>query len=64
MTGKGSKTRTVPVGGKARTALKAWTQVRTQLAAPEEKALFVGARGRRIAPGGGGGSRHGRGAVA
>jgi integrase/recombinase XerC len=51
VTGKGSKTRTVPVGAKARTALKAWTQVRAQLAAPEEKALFVGARGRRIAPG-------------
>jgi integrase/recombinase XerC len=51
VTGKGSKTRTVPVGARARTALKAWTQVRAQLAAPEEKALFVGARGRRIAPG-------------
>jgi integrase/recombinase XerC len=51
VTGKGSKTRTVPVGARARTALKAWTQVRAQLAAPAEKALFVGARGRRIAPG-------------
>jgi integrase/recombinase XerC len=51
VTGKGSKTRTVPVGMKARQALKAWTQVRAQLAAPEEKALFVGARGKRIAPG-------------
>ena len=50
VTGKGSKTRTVPVGAKARAAIKAWTQVRAQLAAPEEKALFVGARGRRIAP--------------
>jgi integrase/recombinase XerC len=51
VTGKGSKTRTVPVGMKAREALKAWTRVRAQLAAPEEKALFVGARGKRIAPG-------------
>ncbi|HJT60470.1 MAG TPA: tyrosine-type recombinase/integrase, partial [Burkholderiales bacterium] len=51
VTGKGSKTRTVPVGARARAALKAWTQVRAELAAPEEKALFVGARGRRIAPG-------------
>lgn len=51
VTGKGSKTRTVPVGAKARTALKAWLQIRPQLAAPQEKALFVGARGRRIAPG-------------
>jgi len=51
VTGKGSKTRTVPVGAKARAALTAWTRVRAQLAAPGEKALFVGARGRRIAPG-------------
>ena len=51
VTGKGSKTRTVPVGAKARAALKSWLQVRSQLAAPDEKALFVGARGRRIAPG-------------
>jgi integrase/recombinase XerC len=51
VTGKGSKTRTVPVGAKARTALNAWTQVRAKLAAPGEKALFVGARGRRIATG-------------
>jgi integrase/recombinase XerC len=50
VTGKGSKTRTVPVGTKARVALKAWLGVRAQLAHPDEKALFVGARGRRIAP--------------
>jgi integrase/recombinase XerC len=50
VTGKGAKTRTVPVGAKAREALAAWLQVRAQLAAPNEKALFVGARGRRIAP--------------
>lgn len=51
VTGKGRKTRTVPVGARARHALQAWIGVRAQLAAPEEKALFVGARGRRIAPG-------------
>jgi integrase/recombinase XerC len=50
VTGKGSKTRTVPVGAKARDALKAWLAARSQLAAPEERALFVGARGRRINP--------------
>jgi integrase/recombinase XerC len=49
VTGKGSKTRTVPVGAKARAALKAWLEVRSQIGAPAEKALFVGARGRRIA---------------
>jgi len=48
VTGKGSKTRTVPVGGKARTAVAAWLGERTVLAKPQETALFVGARGRRI----------------
>jgi len=50
VTGKGSKTRSVPVGAKAREALRAWLDVRTRIARPDEKALFVGARGRRIAP--------------
>jgi integrase/recombinase XerC len=50
VTGKGSKTRTVPVGAKARDALRAWLEVRAQRAAPREKALFVGVRGRRISP--------------
>ena len=50
VTGKGSKTRTVPVGAKAREALTAWVNARAQLAAPGERALFVGSRGRRIAP--------------
>jgi integrase/recombinase XerC len=49
VTGKGSKTRTVPVGAKARHALAAWLNARAQLAAPGERALFVGGRGRRIA---------------
>jgi integrase/recombinase XerC len=51
VTGKGAKTRTVPVGSRARAALRDWLKVRAQLAAPEERALFVGARGRRIAHG-------------
>ena len=50
VTGKGSKTRTVPVGAKARAALEGWLAIRSQVAAPDESALFVGARGRRIAP--------------
>jgi len=50
VTGKGSKTRSVPVGAKAREALKRWLDARVRLARPDERALFVGARGRRIAP--------------
>ena len=51
VTGKGRKTRTVPVGGRAREAMRDWLKARALLAAPQERALFVGARGRRIAPG-------------
>jgi integrase/recombinase XerC len=51
VTGKGAKTRTVPVGGRARDALREWLKTRALLASPQERALFVGARGRRIAPG-------------
>ena len=50
VTGKGGKTRTGPVGAKAREAIGRWLAVRPQLAAAGERALFVGARGRRIAP--------------
>jgi integrase/recombinase XerC len=45
VTGKGSKTRIVPVGGHALTALKAWLPVREELARAGEKALFVGRDG-------------------
>ncbi len=48
VTGKGSKTRSVPVGARAREALKKWLACRASLAAKGERALFVGARGRRI----------------
>ena len=50
VTGKGSKSRTVPVGAKAREALRSWIDLRAQLAAGDETAMFVGARGRRISP--------------
>jgi len=50
VTGKGAKTRTVPVGARAREALRHWLGARARLAAGHERALFVGARGRRIAP--------------
>jgi len=51
VTGKGGKTRSVPVGAKARAAIEAWLQVRALLARAEVPALFVGARGERIAAG-------------
>jgi integrase/recombinase XerC len=50
VTGKGSKTRVVPVGRHAREAIGAWLKARAQLAAPEATAMFVGVRGERIAP--------------
>ncbi|MEJ2760434.1 MAG: tyrosine recombinase XerC [Gammaproteobacteria bacterium] len=48
--GKGSKTRHVPVGSHAREALRDWLKVRGEMAGPEETALFVSRRGRRISP--------------
>ncbi|MFA7299825.1 MAG: tyrosine recombinase XerC [Sideroxydans sp.] len=50
VTGKGSKTRIVPMGSHALTALHAWLAVREQLAKPEETALFIGRNGKRITP--------------
>lgn len=47
--GKGGKRRSTPLGRAAAEALQAWLAVRPQLAAPGEPALFVGARGHRLA---------------
>jgi len=47
--GKGSKERIVPFGSKADTALRAWLAIRGEVAPnPEEEALFVNYRGKRI----------------
>jgi integrase/recombinase XerC len=46
--GKGSKRRSVPVGGPALEALKAWGEARGQLARATEPALFVSRRGTRL----------------
>jgi integrase/recombinase XerC len=46
--GKGNKRRSVPVGAAALQALKAWWPLRALLAHPDELALWVGARGRRL----------------
>ncbi|HUL95802.1 MAG TPA: tyrosine recombinase XerC [Usitatibacter sp.] len=50
VTGKGSKTRIVPVGAPALAALAAWRAIRDATARPGEAALFVGRSGRRLAP--------------
>lgn len=50
VTGKGAKSRRVPVGGKALAAIAAWRRVRDQFAGPEEPALFVSQRGTRLRP--------------
>ncbi len=46
--GKGKKMRLCPLTEPAKEALLAWFQVRGQLAHTEERALFVGARGKRL----------------
>ncbi len=50
VTGKGSKTRIVPLGSHAVAAMQAWLAVRDEIAKPDETALFVGAKGARISP--------------
>lgn len=50
VTGKGARTRRVPVGAKAREAVLHWLRVRANLAAAGEPALFVSRRGGRIHP--------------
>ena len=46
--GKGNKKRMLPIGSKAIQAIQEWIKVRSQLASPEEEALFVGNRGNRL----------------
>lgn len=49
VTGKRNKTRVVPIGRKALEAIQTWLDLRGKIALPDEKALFVGPRGKRIA---------------
>jgi integrase/recombinase XerC len=48
VTGKGGKTRIVPVGSKALHALRAWLEVRSRMPAADPQALFVNPRGTRL----------------
>ena len=48
VTGKGAKTRIVPVGRQAHAAIKLWLGQRVQSVAPGEPALFIGRNGRRL----------------
>lgn len=48
VTGKGSKTRELPIGRYACKALQAWLNQRRELAPDDEQALFVSRQGRRI----------------
>ncbi len=50
VTGKGNKTRIVPLGSHAIVALEAWLAVRETVTQPQESALFVGKKGVRISP--------------
>lgn len=48
VTGKGAKTRTLPIGVPAVDALRAWLPARDALPGVDERALFVSARGTRL----------------
>ncbi|MCB5188275.1 tyrosine recombinase XerC [Methylobacillus caricis] len=48
VTGKGSKTRIVPMGGHAIKAINTWLPARTALASEAEQALFLNRNGQRI----------------
>jgi integrase/recombinase XerC len=49
VTGKGSKSRVVPVGRHALEAVRAWVKVRGALCDVEQRAMFVSVRGTRLA---------------
>ncbi|MEH6468544.1 MAG: tyrosine recombinase XerC [Porticoccus sp.] len=50
VTGKGNKTRQLPVGRHAIDALKTWLKSRREVASTDQTALFLSQRGNRISP--------------
>jgi integrase/recombinase XerC len=50
VTGKGNKTRIVPVGSHALAAIRDWLPVRALMAPLQQRALFVGRNGKRLTP--------------
>lgn len=50
VTGKGNKTRMMPVGGKALGALLAWRKVRVEFAGSDMETVFVGRTGNPLTP--------------
>ncbi len=50
VTGKRQKTRTIPLGSQAKTALLAWVAIRPHYAPAEQTALFTGKNGTRLSP--------------
>ncbi|ENO89862.1 tyrosine recombinase XerC [Thauera linaloolentis] len=52
VTGKRQRQRSVPVGGKALDALRAWLAAREQMAPADERAVFVSRTGTRLSPAG------------
>ncbi len=50
VTGKGNKTRIVPVGSYAVHAIQIWLNARVSIARPEQPALFITKQGNRITP--------------
>ena len=50
VTGKGAKTRIVPLGSQAAAAIQAWLPLRAMIKAESAQALFVGKNGRQLTP--------------
>ncbi|WP_428100465.1 tyrosine recombinase XerC [Candidatus Rariloculus sp.] len=50
VTGKGAKSRVVPVGRLALEAISRWLRVRATLVKGDEQAMFISRRGKRLAP--------------